>query len=246
MSRIQIRTAAVLKLMDRYTEKPVGPEEVQVQTRTAHHVIWKPKGCAVLLEQPGIKQDKEQLDILISGTGYQRRFLSIARQKEPVRQPAYIWLAPDGTYPFGPQTLFFQGSYSGKLLWIIRESKELPIRLLEDYEKRQRSMQLWGTGEESWGRDFLIAEDGREERFCLVGEHWGTEHGCRLENPLKNSYHRGKAQVYRLLKVEAGAGGQFFAGYRPLPGEGSRCRILLEDGSKEEAELFNSRPDGNF
>lgn len=233
MGVIRTSAAAVLRLMDSFTERPVAPGNVHVQVKQQNQVIWKNDGYVVILKRQGV----EQISVVIAGEGYRKKELELDFREGLGPEIFHVWLSPSRKYLFCEDVAIISIIGNKQKLWLACLSEAVELKLMENCEKGSGRIQIWGAGGNSGNRPFLLREGKQEEIVFLLAERH-TEHAFALKQPVKRTYHRGKAKIYPVIEAEPDEAGHFWIPYRKLPAKGVRIGIYDETGFCDETELL--------
>lgn len=228
MGVIHTRAAAVLKLMDLYTEEAADIRKIHIYVTQGNRVLKKTEGCAVILEEPGMVE----LNIAIQGPGFQRKSILLKPSKENRTTYHYVWLQPKKGYPYALGTTFLTGASRLPRFELAVENREKPVKLLADYKQGTKTIQLANMPRELIGRTWLIAGEKSQkvqETFALSGMEEEKRWSYRLTECLKHDFKREDSRVLQLLPVET-MNGRFHVGLAGVPREGMEIGVY-QDGA---------------
>lgn len=260
MGRIHMKACAVLALYDAYTNGVVKDTGLHVTAEQDVRIISKGNGYYIFLET----ENCEHLGIRIESPLYQTRKLQIGLHKEEYPKYLSARLNPGRGYPFPPETTFLKGQIkefsqtglSGREdgtghINLILQDEINPVRLVADYVEKETVIALFGVGAESAGQTFLIANAARQqiienqpltqpaEKLVLGGRRSEIRMGYDMAEGLQYAYQRGSSSVLRCYTIETESDGSYFAAFREVPPEGTKCRLAWKtaQGTEQKAVI---------
>jgi len=232
MGRIQTRVAAVIKLMDLYTGRPVDEKNIRISIQQQNKVMMKQGGFVIILEASGVTE----VDMRIESAIYQSREIKV-KVGVTVSQNGYpVWLQPKRNYPFSMGTTFLKGHTGDGLIMLSIENRERPIRLMADYEAGSSLIQLVNAGEYADGRYYRIGTKEQGEIFQINSEAEEVKQGYFLQNPCQKNYKRTESSVTSILPVMVEKQ-EFYIGIAGIPKDGTVCKLYKQDICVKELYL---------
>lgn len=223
--RIRRKVALAVMVIDDLTGKPIHcPDLTLVCRETRTKAICKPDGYYVFLDCNVVV-----LTVEVTAWAYHPAVLAVElAQLSPLHPAIKIRLTPNRRYAIPANTTCLEGTAPPESqIFVHCENSPKPLRLLYDYEKGSREIQIYDpAGQNHEGRTLALLSKGKQQlQHLTLGDVTSEEGGYQLTKPLESNHPKAGTTLLPVSAVTADQYGTFFLPLPPLAVQIYDCHI---------------------